>query len=391
MKILIASHTYIVDLNCDKLRILTQLEPDIEVTVIAPKFWNPTSVQTNIIETQSKDEGRFKLKAVSTLLTKSHQGLMTFAADLIPILQGFKPDIIHVEQGARALTYAQFITLNKLLGLGAKNTFFTWWNLHYNLKFPASVLEKYNLDNTAGAISGNVAGVDILRQRGYEGKATILPQLGVDEKLFVPEQQPDLKAKLGIKDDEFVIGFVGRFVEEKGIITLLSALSQLTAYKWKLLLLGKGELEPILREKADSDRLSDRIIWVDGVTHEVVPKYINLMNVLVLPSETNYKFKTLTAVGWKEQFGHVLIEAMACKVPVIGSDCGEIPNVIADTGLVFPEGNINELKVCLEKLIFQPELCQKLGDLGYERAMKKYTNYALAKEWLKFFQEVFNS
>ena len=54
-------------------------------------------------------------------------------------------------------------------------------------------------------------------------------------------------------------------------------------------------------------------------------KYINLMNTLVLPSETTYKFKTLTSVGWKEQFGHVLIEAMACKVPVIGSESGEIP------------------------------------------------------------------
>ena len=44
-------------------------------------------------------------------------------------------------------------------------------------------------------------------------------------------------------------------------------------------------------------------------------------------------------MGWKEQFGHVIIEAMACKVPVIGSDSGEIPHVIGDAGLIFPEGN----------------------------------------------------
>ena len=48
------------------------------------------------------------------------------------------------------------------------------------------------------------------------------------------------------------------------------------------------------------------------------------------------QLKTLTATGWKEQFGHVLIEAMAAAVPVIGSDSGEIPNVIEDAGLVFP-------------------------------------------------------
>ncbi|NEO50130.1 MAG: glycosyltransferase family 4 protein, partial [Moorea sp. SIO4A3] len=119
-----------------------------------------------------------------------------------------------------------------------------------------------------------------------------------------------------------------------------------------------------------------------------VPRYINVMNTLVLPSETNYKFKTLTSVGWKEQFGHVLIEAMASKVPVIGSDSGEIPYVIGDAGLVFPEKNESELRHCLQQLIKQPELAEKLGDLGYARAMEQYTNKALAKQLLDFYQEL---
>ncbi len=388
MKILVASHTYIVDLNCDKLRAITKLDPHIQITVVAPKFWNPTSVQDYISETNPISEDNFQLVPIPTLLTKSNQSLMTFNGEVINLLKSFRPDIIHVEQGAKAVTYAQFITLNKLLGLNAKNMFFTWWNLPYNLKFPINLLEKYNLDNTQGAVSGNVAGVDVLRERGYGGKITVLPQLGVDENLFFPGKEIELKSKLGINDNDFVIGFVGRFVEEKGLITLLSALRELLEYDWKLILLGKGELEQKIREKAESDRTLDRIIWIDGVAHDMVPKYINLMDTLVLPSETNYKFKTMTATGWKEQFGHVLIEAMACKVPVIGSDCGEIPNVIGDTGLVFPEGNIKELKDCLLQLIQKPELRERLGNLGYERVMKKYTNYALGKEWLEFFREI---
>ena len=138
MKILVASHTYIVDLNCEKLRALSRLQPDIEVTVVVPKRWRPGGVQNKIIETQYRDEGNFRIVPVSNF-SQNHQGLLTFGADLVPLLQKFRPNIIHVEQGSRGLAYAEMITLNGLLGLKAKNVFFTWWNLPYNLKFPISV------------------------------------------------------------------------------------------------------------------------------------------------------------------------------------------------------------------------------------------------------------
>jgi len=113
------------------------------------------------------------------------------------------------------------------------------------------------------------------------------------------------------------------------------------------------------------------------------------MDTLVLPSETTYQFKTLSAAGWKEQFGHVLIEAMACKVPVIGSDSGEIPNVIKTDGLVFPEGDAAALAERLALLMAQPEQQQTLAELGYRRAMSEYTNRALAERLLAFYQTLF--
>ena len=112
------------------------------------------------------------------------------------------------------------------------------------------------------------------------------------------------------------------------------------------------------------------------------------MNVLILPSETDMNFKTLTSVGWKEQFGHVLIEAMACKVPVIGSDSGEIPNVIGEAGMIFPEKDVDALSDCLRQLIERPQLVEKYANLGYQSAMKNYTNLALAKKQLGFYEEL---
>ncbi|MGB3758947.1 MAG: hormogonium polysaccharide biosynthesis glycosyltransferase HpsO [Rivularia sp. (in: cyanobacteria)] len=389
MKILVASHTYIVDLNCEKLRALSRLESDIEVTVVVPKKWRPGGVQNKIIETEYRDEGNFRIVPVSNF-SQNHQGLLTFGSDLISLLGKFRPNIIHVEQGSRGLAYAQMITLNALLGLRAKNVFFTWWNLPYNLKFPVSILENYNLDNSHGIISGNQDGAEILRDRGYEGPIKVMPQLGVDESLFTPKDQPELAAKVGLEPGEFVIGFVGRFVPEKGIMTLIDALVKIKDKSWKFLLLGRGELKDEILQKSEEKGIKDRIILIESVPHDQVADYINLMSTLILPSETTYKFKTLTSVGWKEQFGHVIIEAMACKVPVIGSDSGEIPHVIGDAGLIFPEGNVEELANRLEQLIDNTDLTENLAQMGYAKAMAQYTNIALAKQQLEFYQKLVN-
>jgi glycosyltransferase involved in cell wall biosynthesis len=388
MRILVASHTYIVDLNREKFKILANLDPDIEVTVVVPQRWKPGGIQNKIIETQFYQQGSFKVVPISNY-SQNNQGLLTFGSDLIKLLKKFRPQIIQVEQGSKSLACAQLILLNKILKLQAKNILFTWWNLPYQLNWAVSFLENYNLQHTDGIIAGNLDGAKILRQRGYQGAVKVMPQLGVDETLFRRSgKDPDLSRRFGIESTDFVVGFVGRFVEEKGLLTLASALAGLKKSSWKWLLVGQGKLRTHLAEKCIEWGISDRIIWVESVSHEQIPPYINLMNCLVLPSQTSYKFKTLTAVGWKEQFGHVLIEAMACQIPVIGSDCGEIPHVIGDAGLVFPEGNAGVLRECLQQLMERQELAADLGDRGYHRAMSNYTNKALAEQLLEFYKEL---
>jgi L-malate glycosyltransferase len=387
MRILVASHTYIVDLNCEKLRALARLDPNLEVTIVVPKRWRPGGVQNKIIETQFRQEGNFRIVPVSNL-SENNQGLLCFGADLVQLLREFRPQIIQAEQGSKAIGYSQLITLNRLLGLKAKNVFFTWWNLPYEVKFPVSWIEGYNLRHTDGLIAGNQDGVEILREHGYQGAARVMPQLGVDETLFRPQPQPELAAQLGIQPDEFVVGFVGRFVEEKGLLTLGKALAGLRDRPWKWLLLGRGPLKDTLLDWAKQAGVEDRLIWVESVPHDEVQRYINLMSTLILPSETTYQFKTLTSVGWKEQFGHVLIEAMACQVPVVGSDSGEIPYVIAEAGLTFPEGKAEALQDCLRRLMEQPDLATTLAKLGYERVLSQYTNHALAQHLLSFYQEL---
>jgi glycosyltransferase involved in cell wall biosynthesis len=312
--------------------------------------------------------------------------LLAFGFGLIDLLRKFRPHILQAEQGVKSLAYAELITLNRFLRLQAKNVFFTWWNIPYQLRWPVTALEAYNLRHSDGIIAGNQDGADILRQRGYQGPISVMPQLGVDEQIFQPQPQTELARSLGITPNDFIVGFVGRFVPEKGLMTLAKALAGLREYPWKWLLVGRGEQKEQLQNWAAENQLSDRLIWVESVPHDEVPRYMNLINALVLPSETTYEFQTLTSAGWKEQFGHVLIEAMACKVPIIGSDCGEIPHAVGDAGLIFPEQNVSALQNCLQRLFEEPQLVQDLAQKGYERAMNQYTNHALAKRTLEFYR-----
>jgi glycosyltransferase involved in cell wall biosynthesis len=84
----------------------------------------------------------------------------------------------------------------------------------------------------------------------------------------------------------------------------------------------------------------------------------------------------------------VLVEAMACGVPVIGSDCGEIPNVIGDAGLVFPEGEVDALQSHLTELLRDPDLRAELARQGRERVLARYTQAQVAARTYEVYQVV---
>ena len=90
IRILVASHTYIVDLNCEKLRELAKLEPEIEVTIVVPRRWKPGGVQNKIVETKPRQEENFRVVPVFNF-SQNHQGLAYY-----PKLEGLsKQDDSH--------------------------------------------------------------------------------------------------------------------------------------------------------------------------------------------------------------------------------------------------------------------------------------------------------
>jgi L-malate glycosyltransferase len=360
-KILVVGHTYMVDANREKFRALCRLHDDIDVTVVTPTVWKDYLVTLNA-ETSESD--RLHFVTVPTYLSGYESLYFYRPRSIEQVLERAKPDIIHVEQGANAFSYYQILRLKRRVCPEAKVLFFTWINLPYTQNFVRDSVENYNLSHSDCAIAGNNDAEEILRDRGFTKPIFVCPQIGVDPAFFAGEREQG-------EDSVPVLGFVGRFVEEKGIHTLLSALEGLKHLRWKLLLVGRGDLKELILERAKRCGISDRLEIVDAVPHDEVPAHLRRMDVFVLPSETTPL--------WKEQFGHVLIEAMVCGLPVIGSDSGEIPNVIGEAGLVFRERDAADLRSCLERMIEDKALRLEYGSKGEEHVRVNYTHEAIAE------------
>ncbi len=111
-----------------------------------------------------------------------------------------------------------------------------------------------------------------------------------------------------------------------------------------------------------------------------MPALYRQIDAFVLPS--------LTRPNWKEQFGRVLVEAMACGVPVIGSDSGAIPDVIGDAGLIFPEGDAGALAAHLRTVQTDPTLRAHLREKGRARTLAHFTHKQVAAATVEVYQEM---
>jgi len=150
---------------------------------------------------------------------------------------------------------------------------------------------------------------------------------------------------------------------------LLQAVTGLEG-EWRLRVLGDGPERERLAALAGELGIAGQVAFEGLVPSTQMPDFYPQLDVLVLPSRTR--------PNWKEQFGRVLIEAMACGVPVVGSDSGEIPHVVGEAGLIFPEGDAAALRSTLARLQADSGLREKLAHRGRARVLAHYTQAQVA-------------
>ena len=147
-----------------------------------------------------------------------------------------------------------------------------------------------------------------------------------------------------------------------------------------MVIAGEGVEKARLQRLAGELGIADRVRFLGRRPSTQMPDVYRSLDVLVLPSRRQR--------NWKEQFGRVLVEAMACGVPVVGSDCGEIPHVVGGAGLIFPEGDVAALRERLARLLDDADLRADLARRGRQRVLAHYTQAQVAAATFRVYQEM---
>ena len=236
---------------------------------------------------------------------------------------------------------------------------------------PFRWLEQYVYKHAERILVSNPAAGRVLENKGYKKQWDTLPA-AVNLDRFPFREPPPPSAC-------FTIGYVGRLVEEKGIDTLLWALTNLND-NVRLHLVGDGSARFRLETLARELGVYERVAFRPPVSHEDLASVYHEFDALALPSKTTPQ--------WQEQFGRVLIEAMACGVPVIGSDSGAIPEVIGGAGLIFPEGQAGQLTERILQIANDTDLQRRLSYQGRIRVEQNYTPQKIAEQMHRHFIEL---
>jgi glycosyltransferase involved in cell wall biosynthesis len=149
---------------------------------------------------------------------------------------------------------------------------------------------------------------------------------------------------------------------------------------WRLSIAGDGPARTELEAAARAAGIAERVRFTSWLPGSALPDFYRSLDALVLPSRST--------PSWTEQFGRVLVEAMACGVACVGADSGEIPRVLGEAGLTFPEGDVAALRARLAELAAQPALTARLGEAGRQRVLAHFTMERIASQTADVYREV---
>ncbi|MET0400370.1 MAG: glycosyltransferase [Longimicrobiaceae bacterium] len=366
MKVLYLSKALVVAEYRTKL---AELARGAEVVAVVPDRWG-----TERVEAADAEGGALEFRRS---LLHGHNHFHVYPG-LGEVLDRVRPDLVHIDEEPYSLVTLQAARLCRRRGI--PSLFFAWQNLPKRLPPPFGILRRSVFRSVAGGIAGTPAAARVLEDGGYRRPLAVVPQFGVDADRFRPDPAARRLARerMGIVPDDFLVGFGGRLVPEKGVRLLVRAVAALPGAR--LVVAGDGPERAGLAALARELGAGERVSFRGRVASTEMPAWLGALDVLALPS--------LATRGWAEQFGRILVEAMACGVPVVASRSGEIPHVVGDAGVLVPEGDAAALRDALERLAADAGARARLARRGRERVLRRFTQARVAADTLRFYGEL---
>lgn len=375
MRILAVSHSCVLAVN-QKLFVELAKLPDIELLLVAPQNWVSEYDAQPLIPKAGPDV-TFPM-VFSPVWKPGHVWLHGYRKLPVDQINAFDPDLVYCAQEPWSLSNFQFLSLAK-----KRKTpflFHTNQNLVKRLHPPFHQLEQSSYAGCAAALAYSEEARKVMETKGLKRPSFVVPY-ATNVAQFFPGREPELRASYGVADS-VVLGYLGRFVPEKGLDLLIEAGARLiqSGKNLRLLFVGAGPEREALENLARERGIADRVHFPGGVAHDKAGEAMRCFDLLGLPSRTR--------PNWKEQFGRVLIEAWATGIPVVGSDSGEIPNLIRATGggLIFREDDVDDLTEKLGALVDSADERKKRGESGVRAVVERYTFEAVAAQTAELFR-----
>jgi glycogen synthase len=218
---------------------------------------------------------------------------------------------------------------------------------------------------------------------------------GIDPDFYKPTFDEEILKKWGVDPKRPFVLFVGRITRQKGISQLIQAIPQIDKNAQVVLCAGAPDTQELADECKrlieEVQKTRDGVVWIqDAVPHTELRVLYSHATVFATPS-------------LYEPFGIINLEAMSCGTPVVGSAVGGIPEIIVDgeTGYLVPLKPVSE-KIFepadpkafqtdfankLNKILENPELAKKMGEVSRKRAIDVFSWKTIAKQTFDFYQE----
>jgi glycosyltransferase involved in cell wall biosynthesis/GT2 family glycosyltransferase len=350
MKVLRVSHSAVVGAWRERERELRRR--GVDVTLLCADVWDEGGRPVRLVPLDGEP-------VVGVRTWGSHPAL--FAYDPRPLWRalGEPHDVLDLHEEPFALATAEVLALRAVrrawdrlrgrrVGPAAPFLVYSAQNLRKRYPVPFRWTERAVLRRAAGAHVCNDDAGRILRGKGATGEVVTIP-LGVDLADLTPGR---LRPAAHQPDRTIVVGYAGRLASHKGVDVLLRAV--IADPRLELLIAGAGPQEEELRRLAAG--VGDRVRFAGSLEGPALAEFYRSLDVLAVPS--------LEMPGWREQFGRVAVEAMACGVPVVASDSGALPDVVGDAGLLVPPGDEAALGAALRRVADEPGLAATLRERG---------------------------
>jgi glycosyltransferase involved in cell wall biosynthesis len=251
-------------------------------------------------------------------------------------------------------------------------------------------LERLSADCAERIITVSYAMRDHLMRLGYDEKKIRVVYNGIDAEKYSPESVPReealaIRRSLGIEDDEYMILFIGRLTWVKGADTLILAMPEILSRvpKSKLVVVGVGEQEGLLKEEVARLNLHDKVILkTEFLPEELRIKHYAAADVCVFPSKY-------------EPFGIVCTEAMSMGKPVVvgardvsGMREQVVPSGPNQCGFHINPYDPSDIAKFVSILLEDEELRKRCGQNARKRVLEMFTWRKVAENTIRIYEEV---